>query len=413
MKQKSSNNIDNLIVIKEELYTKDDILTNSNSLELVNKFFNDITSGDKEVEELLYSIIGYSLTKTSKFAKAFIFKGKARNGKSCIFRILESILTNNEYIKDSEKDNFDSKKEESEKDNDNTICNKFVSHENIERLSGSKAGSKNTISFLKGCTVNIAEDQKQPKYINTGALTKLISGEPIAIGQVGKEKEDYTPYATMLFSVNEVIDFKEFGLNLRDRFVILEFKNTFLDENNNRDINIIEKLCEDIPLKIIIFKAINAFKKANEIGKFLIPKSVEESTKNYFMDCNEVLEFSNLYPITKLITKSGYYKSYKDWCNNNNKDILDNASFGKRVMALGCNEDRFSFAGKRETYYISKTFSKEDVRNEYNKYLSENKVLEETVRNCSDKTLYEKHDEAITWNEYLRRILYGEPTKQN
>ena len=393
----SINKIEDLIVIKEDKYQKD-ILNNTNELRLVEKFFCDITCGDKEVEKLLFSAIGYSLTKTSKFAKAFIFKGKARNGKSCIFRIIEAILSNDDYIKDDEL-------KERPKDG-------FVSHEHLERLSGSKAGSKNTIGFLKGCTVNIAEDQTaQFKYINTGSLTKLISGEPIAIGQIGKEKEDFTPYTTMLFSVNEVIDFKEYGLNIKDRFIIIEFKNTFID-GTNRDINIVEEICQDIPLRIIIYKAIEAFKEANDNGKFSIPASVEESTKNYFMDCNEVLEFSNLYPVTKLITKSGYYKAYKDWCNSNNKEVLSNASFGKRVMALGYNEDRLSFAGKRETYYVANRFSREDIKNEYNKYLSENCISNDTVKNCSDKILMEKHD-AITWNEYQRRILYGEPTKQN
>lgn len=57
------------------------LTTNSEELETVNKFFNDITCGDKEIENLLYEVIGYSLAKTAKLNKAFIFKGSGRNRK--------------------------------------------------------------------------------------------------------------------------------------------------------------------------------------------------------------------------------------------------------------------------------------------------------------------------------------------
>ena len=55
----------------------------------------------------------------------------------------------------------------------------------------------------------------------------------------------------MLFSVNEVIDFKETGLYITDRFWVVPFEATFIDGDNSRDINIIEKLTTPRALQII------------------------------------------------------------------------------------------------------------------------------------------------------------------
>lgn len=302
------------------------LLEDSSELDLVNNFFNSITCSDKGIENLLYEIIGYSLFKTAKLNKGFIFKGNGRNGKSKIFRILEALLSNQ------------------------------CSHEHLQQLSGNKSGSKTTIEKLERCTVNIAEDQKQPKYINTSIITRLISGEPISLER--KQNISLRPYATMLFSVNEVIDFKEVGLHITDRFVVIPFNNTFTYQNGNCDVGIEHKLCKNNKvLQIIATKAIFAFGRVLKNGKFTIPDNVEAETKRYFMKCNNVLEFCNTFPIATFINKSRYYLEYSRWCSQNNYEALTNSLFGKYVLALGYRAERYSFKGSRDTYYVNPNFT--------------------------------------------------------
>ena len=327
-------------------------------LELVNNFFNSISCGDKGIENLLYEVMGYSLSKTAILNKAFIFKGNGRNGKSKIFRILEALLNNQ------------------------------CSHEHLESLSGSKAGSKTTIKNLSSFTVNISEDQKQPKYINTSYITRIISGEPIAV-ENGMKNSVFKPFATMLFSVNEVINFKqETGLYLTDRFIVIPFNATFTDDTNNdnhnignqkRDIHIAKKLCADLPLQIIATKAINAFLKALNNGKFTIPESVKKETESYFMESNEVIEFCDLLPIKTFIEKSQYYQKYRDWCYENYIDPLSNSQFGKQVISLGYRSERYSFEGKRNTYYVSSSVKNDDKDNVYNNFLLYKENSNETI----------------------------------
>ncbi len=386
----NSVSIDNILAELSVPYNDTEVLTTSSKeLVLVDQFFDNITCSNKEIETLLYEVIGYSLCKTAKLRKAFIFKGKGANGKSKILRICENLLGTKQCS------------------NENTFETKQFSqcsHEHLENLSGSKAGSKSTVGSLKGCTVNIAEDQKQPKYINTSIITRLISGEPISYELKNKEQDVLVPYATLLFSVNEVIDFKETGIFITDRFVVIPFNATFTDDNNNRDINIGDKLCEPKALQIIATRAIQAFSKVLENGKFTIPTIVEEATKEYFMECNNVVEFCNSVPIKEFIVKAKYYEEYRNWCKLNNREAVSNSKFGKEVLALGYRTERYQFGTKRDTYYASPDFNS-DSRDVYNEYLRENGITEETAKKYSDKEMKEIFN-AISFSEYLCKNLY-------
>lgn len=296
---------------------------------------------------MLYETIGSSLFKTAILNKAFIYKGCGRNGKSKIFRILEALIP------------------------------KQCSHEHLEQLC-SKSDSKSTIKKLFNCTVNISEDQTQPKYVNTSYLTRLIAGEPISIEEKGKRNFPpitFTNDATLLFSVNEVIKFKqEVGIALTDRFVVIPFNATFTDENGNRKIDIGQKLCQPLPLQIIATRAILEFFKVLNNGKFTIPDNVKQETDRYFMQDNNALEFCNLFQIKTFISKTEYYKRYDDWCRMNFYEPLTNSQFGKQVLALGYRSERYSFDGKRIYYYVNSSFKNNESSSIYQDFKNQNKT---------------------------------------
>ena len=348
-------NIDNLVADLKVDYKDQSVLTTpSPELEKVNQFFSDITSNDKGVENLLFQILGNAMCKTAVMQKAFIFKGKGRNGKSRLFRILEAILGEQQ-----------------------------CSYETLETLSGNKSGSKTNARFLKGCTVNISEDQQQPRYINHSILNKIISGDTISEIK-GKERIVFRPYATMLFSVNDVIDFKETKICITDRIVVIPFNSTFIE---NRNINIEYELCQPKALQIIATRAINAFKEVLKNGKFTIPPVVELETNRYFMDCNNVIEFCNLFPIKEFMVKDRYHKEYCKWCASNNLEAYNNVKFGKEVLNLGYRSERFTFGRKKITCYVSPNFNNTENKNIYHRYLKENGISEEAGRIYDEATL--------------------------
>lgn len=348
-------NIDNLVGDLKVDYKDQSVLTTpSPELEKVTQFFSSITCNDKGVENLLFEICGNAMCRTAVMQKAFLFKGKGRNGKSRLFRILEAILGEQQ-----------------------------CSYETLETLSGNKSGSKSTVGFLRGCTVNISEDQQQPRYINHSILNKIIAGDTISEVK-GKERIVFRPYATMLFSVNDVIDFKETKICITDRLVVIPFNATFIE---NRNINIEYELCQPKALQIIATRAINAFKEVLKNGKFTIPPVVELETNRYFMDCNNVVEFCNLFPIKEYMFKDRYHKEYCKWCASNNLEAYNNVKFGKEVLNLGYRSERFSFYQKKITCYVSPNFNNAENKSIYYRYLKENGISEETGRAYDEATL--------------------------
>lgn len=362
--------VDNILANLDIDYKDLSVLTtDSEELRLVDYFFNSITCNDEGIETLLYECIGYSLCKTAKLQKAFIFKGEGRNGKGVLAKILEKLLGD-----------------------------KQCSHEHLEQLSGSRLGSKSTIKALMGCTVNIVSDQGQPRYVNTSLIKQIIAGDTISVEQKRAGKIEFAPYTTMIFLVNDVIDFKETGLAIKDRFIVIKFNAVFTDENNNRNINIAEELCQPKALQIIATRAIQAFIKVLNNGKFTIPPIVEAETKKYFLECNNIDEFCELYPINTIIIKSKYYTEYRKWCDYNNKQAVSNEIFGKRIIALGYRAERYSFGKSRHTYYTAPKFNNIESRDIYNKFLAYCGLCEETERVKSDKALEEDY---TTFDNYL------------
>ena len=366
-----NNNINELVAELKVPWDDLKVLsTPSKELNIVNYYFSSICCQNKELEKLLYECVGSCLCKSVKLQKAFIFFGEGRNGKGVLAKLISRILGN-----------------------------KQCSHERLEQLSGSRLGGKTTVKALMGCTANIVPDQGQPRYVNTSLIKSIIAGDTISVEQKREGKIEFEPYATLIFLVNDVIDFKETGLAIKDRFIVIKFPAVFTDDNNNRNINIAEELCQPLALQIIATRAIQAFSEVLKNGKFTIPPSVEAETKKYFMECNNVAEFCELYPIKDIIIKSKYYDEYRKWCNRNNKEAVSNAIFGKRVLALGYRPERYSFGNNRHTYYASPTFSNSDSKDIYDRYLTSCGLSEQMEKTTSEEALA-KYD-ITNFNDYL------------
>lgn len=206
-------------------YDESILTTDSEELRKVNAFFSGISGGNRGIEELLYEWLGYTATRL-RLGKAIIFWGSGRNGKSTLCRIQEALLRDN-----------------------------AVSHENLEALSGSKAGGKSTVKRLEHCYVNISEDQRNLKYCNTSLLCRLISGEPISVGKKADERYDIRPFVKLVLTVNEVVDLHSSELYMKDRFMIIPFRSVFTDENPHKRVNM-ENLLRQPKIRCKIYTSI-------------------------------------------------------------------------------------------------------------------------------------------------------------
>lgn len=123
------------------------------------------------------------------------------------------------------------------------------------------------------------------------------------------------------------------------------------------------------------------------------------------MDCNNVAEFCELYPIKDIIIKSKYYDEYRKWCDCNNKEAVSNAIFGKRVLALGYRPERYSFGNNRHTYYASPTFKNCDSIDIYHRYLVKCCLEEEQEKRITERELNQA--DKYSFSQYLWRNIIG------
>lgn len=351
-------------------YDESILTTDSEELRKVNAFFSGISGGNRGIEVLLYEWLGYTATRL-RLGKAIIFWGSGRNGKSTLCRIQEALLRDN-----------------------------AVSHENLEALSGSKSGGKSTVKRLEHCYVNISEDQRNLKYCNTSLLCRLISGEPISVGKKADERYDIRPFVKLVLTVNEVVDLHSSELYMKDRFMIIPFRSVFTDENPHKRVDMENLLRQPKILKIIVAKSIQAFDNVIQNGKFTIPASVKEATRNYFLEFNNVEEFCLQYPLSKFISISRLYEEYCSWCNSCNQEAVANGIFGKKIQALGFRKERYSFGGIRDNYYVAPSFDNSQSRGIYEEYIKTLKISKEDAESYN-KTGTPKTFNIEIFNDYL------------
>ena len=226
---------------------------------------------------------------------------------------------------------------------------------------------------LLGRSVNISEDQKQPKSLDISLIQKIISGDTISVPQKDGQKFTFRPYTTMLISLNDVVDFKDRSAALVDRLAVIPFNKTFI-AGANCDIHIEDRLCEGTCLQIIAIMAIQAFSKALQNGTFTIPPSVIEATNAYFMECNSASEFCSLYPIRTFVGKAEYRERCRLWCEDNDRIFIGKENFGKYVSSQGYRlEERYSFASvKHRNWYVAPNFVSSAKDRMYQEYHDNN-----------------------------------------
>ncbi len=330
------------------------LLDESNeNFKFVKDFFYDISCGDSELERLLFEISGYSMVNTSKFQIAFMLKGSSNNGKSTYLHLIEALL------------------------------GKGCGHLNLMQLSN--------IKFLKdlyNCTANIVDDSGQPNKVDLELLQTVISGGTITVPLKDNDKFNFRPRSTIILATTKILNFKDFNKSLTRRFKVIPFNADF---NNRSNVDMIENICNINHLDVIATMAMKAFSKVIKDGHFHIPDIVEQDTKTYFYENNNVMEFVDLYPIPRLIIKGEYYTYYENWCRDNNRDKVTSSVFGKQVLALGYKSVNPSFDGIRHDYYAQADFNIMNFREEYQKHCSSSKDTSMSILdyiNYLNKNLY-------------------------
>lgn len=324
-----NNGVLNIITMNFIPFTPDIILTSrvnsdyvkydeNSSNSIVDQFFSTITCENKDVEHLLYEVIGYCCVRTNMYHLSFIFKGSGGNGKSTFFSLLKHLLGDS------------------------------AASIRLKKLTTDKFAT----TSLYGKTCAIADDISSGKDVDTGLLKTLISGDGIRAEFKFENEFEFEPFATILIGMNNIVTFDDSSKGFARRFKVIPFNHTF--EEQDKKVNMVKILCTPENLKYICSKAMYCFNEVIKRGSFTISEDVEIETKSYLKENSIVKQFIEELNIDGMEANE-VQAEFKGFCKDNGytpfspkklKEELKNLHYEKQ------RETKTNSNGKRPYIYV-------------------------------------------------------------
>lgn len=269
--------------------------------EVTDKTLNKMAVNDKKIRAILEEVFGYILFRRNEFAATFILIGDGSNGKSS-------------YLK---------------------MIRKFAGPENTSSLDLKELDQRFKTAELFGKLVNIGDDISKGYIKESSTFKKLATGEALNVERKGKDPFDFTNYAKLIFSANEMPRINDYSDGLGRRLQIVPFKAKFSPNDDDFDPFITDKLLSDESMQYVLNLALNALKRLLKNKQFTKSKAVEEEVKKYQEENNPIISFvNNECAEIERRTTDGLYEEYRSYCSLNGFQAVSNITFGKQLRKL-------------------------------------------------------------------------------
>ena len=266
----------------------------------VDKLLNRVFLADREVMDLFEEMLGSCLIKTSRYQKAFMLFGNGSNGKSTILNMIKKMLGFNNYSC-IELDK---------------LCERF------------------SIAELEHKLANIGDDVNNTTIKDSGTLKKLFSGDAIQVERKGERPFTLEPYATNIFSANELPRSFDKTLGFYRRWCFIGFNAKFSKTDEDYDPLIGDKVTTDTALSYLLNMAIRGAKRLIKNGGYTEPASVKQALENYKNENSTTLSWIEDKSLTVdyLLEKptDELYSNFVDWCKLSG--IRPNMVTGKKTF---------------------------------------------------------------------------------
>lgn len=288
---------------------------------LFKKFLNDVIP-QQELQDILAEYIGSIFIKNEvlKFEKALFLYGTGSNGKSVVFDIISALLGNQ---------NFSSYSLESltkDKDSRAMIADKLL-------------------NYSSEMSANLESD----------IFKKLVSREPIDARLLYKSSFIMEDYARLMFNCNELPNDIEHTDAFFRRFLIIPFKITIKEKNQDRQLS--QKILKN-ELPGVFNWMLEGMQRLLRNKSFTPSSIVEKEVKKFRRESDSVLCFIDENNYIKSTTDETplktIYEEYKMYCAQNSNRPCANRKFSERLRNEGFhiqrkNTGRVVWAIKKES----------------------------------------------------------------
>ena len=208
-------------------------------------------------------------------------------------------------------------------------------------------------SALENKLANICADVGNQGLTETEALKKIISGDVLDCERKGKEGYTFVPYATLIFSANEIPEVSDESEAFARRFELIEWTKQFYGKDRDKTVKTIRK--DKNELSGIFNKLIPIAKYLLQEEKMMYESTVEDARKKWLEKSDSVGQFLNNVVIednqnyTQVSTvKSQYHK----FCIENNFRHVTPVKFNDKLEEQGYERSTMSISGKATKVWL-------------------------------------------------------------
>jgi putative DNA primase/helicase len=277
-------------------------------------FLNDVTNGNKELQEYIQRSVGYSLTGSTAEQCAYFLYGVGNNGKSTFLDVIANLLGG--YSSNVQPE---------------TIM--------LKKWGGDSANSD--IARLKGARFVTSEEPTEGVRLNEGLLKQLTGSSRVTCRFLYGDEFEYTPEFKIWVATNHKPVIRGTDVGIWRRIKLIPFEVTIPKEKVDKDLP--KKLKAEYPQ--ILKWAVDGCIKWREHG-IAEPECIREAVKEYKQEMDLLAGFLEQcvvidYDIKEKVQASDLFKAYIRWAKENNEYEMSSKKFfseiGKKLPDKGRN----------------------------------------------------------------------------
>lgn len=267
---------------------------------IIDKCLNEWACGDSDIRSLLEEMAGYCLYRSNDFQKMFILTGEKANGKSTFLDMITGTIGSN----------------------------------NCSALDLASVGERFGTAQLAGKLANIGDDIADDFLdgANTAIIKKIATGERLTAEFKGRDLFEFSPYAKMIFSANDIPRMKDRTGAMLRRLVIVPFNARF---EGKGDSHLREKLRTKEAMETMLKYAVGGLQRLLKRGEFTHSELVQAELESFEISNDPIKSFLKDYLQTgdELFRNSvsDVYRAYQVYCDENGYKSVNRNLFGRYV----------------------------------------------------------------------------------
>lgn len=268
------------------------------------KFLNEVTNGNKELQDYIQKCIGYSLTGSNREQCAYFLYGMGNNGKSTFLDTISDLFGG---------------------------YSANVQPETIMTKRFGNDGANSDIARLKSVRFVTSEEPTEGVRLNEGLIKQLTGGSKITCRFLYGDEFEYTPEFKIWVATNHkpVIRGTDFGIWRRIKLIPFEVN----IPKSKVDKNLKYKLREEFPQ--ILAWAVEGCVRWQKEG-IEEPDKVKDAIKEYQQEMDLIAGFMEQcleidYDCDEKITGNELFKIYSKWAKENNEYEMSHNKFAREI----------------------------------------------------------------------------------